>query len=59
MPVYTAPTEEALDRFAEFADAWGRKYPACSATAVPERDRVPAAIAAGRPGHSGGASRAP
>ncbi|KOG59452.1 transposase [Streptomyces antibioticus] len=28
-PVCTAPTEEAvLDRFAEFADAWGRKYPA-------------------------------
>lgn len=28
-PVYTAPTEEAaLDRFAEFAAAWGRKYPA-------------------------------
>ncbi|MDH6613831.1 putative transposase [Streptomyces sp. SAI-135] len=28
-PVYTAPTEgAALDRFAEFADAWGRKYPA-------------------------------
>ncbi|GGQ38849.1 hypothetical protein GCM10010266_72570 [Streptomyces griseomycini] len=28
-PVYTAPTEEAaLERFAEFADAWGRKYPA-------------------------------
>ncbi|GAA2230059.1 hypothetical protein GCM10010104_24010 [Streptomyces indiaensis] len=28
-PVYPAPTEEAaLDRFAEFADAWGRKYPA-------------------------------
>lgn len=28
-PVYTAPTEEAaLDRFAEFAEAWGRKYPA-------------------------------
>lgn len=28
-PVYTSPTEEAaLDRFAEFADAWGRKYPA-------------------------------
>jgi transposase-like protein len=28
-PVYTAPTEEAaLDRFAEFAHAWGRKYPA-------------------------------
>jgi transposase-like protein len=28
-PVYTAPTEEAaLDRLAEFADAWGRKYPA-------------------------------
>ncbi len=28
-PVYTAPTEEAaLDRFAEFADARGRKYPA-------------------------------
>ncbi|MFF3933101.1 transposase [Streptomyces hirsutus] len=25
----TAPTEEAaLDRFAEFADAWDRKYPA-------------------------------
>ncbi|WP_407566523.1 IS256 family transposase [Streptomyces sp. 184] len=28
-PVYTAPTEEAaLGRFAEFADAWGRKCPA-------------------------------
>ncbi|WP_372448610.1 IS256 family transposase [Streptomyces durocortorensis] len=28
-PVYTAATEEAaLDRFAEFADAWGKKYPA-------------------------------
>lgn len=28
-PVYTAPAEEAaLDRFAKFADAWGRKYPA-------------------------------
>ncbi|WP_435178218.1 IS256 family transposase [Actinacidiphila sp. bgisy145] len=28
-PVYIAATEEAaLDRFAEFADAWGRKYPA-------------------------------
>ncbi len=28
-PVYTAPTEEAaLERFAEFADAWGQKYPA-------------------------------
>ncbi|GGV71461.1 hypothetical protein GCM10010277_83380 [Streptomyces longisporoflavus] len=28
-PVYTAATEEAaLDRFAEFVDAWGRKYPA-------------------------------
>jgi transposase-like protein len=28
-PVYTAPTEEAaLERFAEFADTWGRKYPA-------------------------------
>ncbi|MER7191195.1 IS256 family transposase [Streptomyces flaveolus] len=28
-PVYTAPTEEAaLERFAEFAGAWGRKYPA-------------------------------
>ncbi|GHJ26915.1 hypothetical protein TPA0910_13480 [Streptomyces hygroscopicus subsp. sporocinereus] len=28
-PVYTAPTEEAaLERFAEFADAWGRKDPA-------------------------------
>jgi len=28
-PVSTAATEEAaLDRFAEFADAWGRKYPA-------------------------------
>jgi hypothetical protein len=28
-PVYTAPTEDAaLKRFAEFADAWGRKYPA-------------------------------
>ncbi|MEU2980335.1 transposase [Streptomyces hirsutus] len=28
-PVYTAATEEAaLERFAEFADAWGRKYPA-------------------------------
>jgi hypothetical protein len=28
-PVCTAPAEEAaLDPFAEFADAWGRKYPA-------------------------------
>ncbi|UGY93934.1 IS256 family transposase [Streptomyces gobiensis] len=28
-PVYTAPTEEAaLDRFAEFAEVWGKKYPA-------------------------------
>ncbi len=28
-PIYTAPTEEAaLERFAEFADVWGRKYPA-------------------------------
>ncbi|MEU9115187.1 transposase [Streptomyces sp. NPDC048483] len=28
-PVCTAPTEEAaLERFAEFADAWGKKYPA-------------------------------
>ncbi|MFI7894685.1 IS256 family transposase [Streptomyces sp. CACIS-1.16CA] len=28
-PVCTAPTEEAvLERFAEFADVWGRKYPA-------------------------------
>ncbi len=28
-PVCMAPTEEAaLERFAEFADAWGRKYPA-------------------------------
>ncbi|WP_121834063.1 IS256 family transposase [Streptomyces sp. S1] len=28
-PVYTTATEEAaLERFAEFADAWGRKYPA-------------------------------
>jgi transposase-like protein len=28
-PVYTAPTEEAaLERFVEFAEAWGRKYPA-------------------------------
>ncbi|MET8893544.1 IS256 family transposase [Streptomyces albogriseolus] len=28
-PVYTAPTEEAArERFAEFADAWGRKCPA-------------------------------
>jgi hypothetical protein len=28
-PLYTAPTEEAaLDRFAEFAAAWGKKYPA-------------------------------
>lgn len=28
-PVYTAPTEDAaLDRFAEFAETWGRKYPA-------------------------------
>ncbi|MFJ7146879.1 IS256 family transposase [Streptomyces sp. NPDC100445] len=28
-PLYTAPTEEAaLERFAEFVDAWGRKYPA-------------------------------
>jgi len=28
-PVYQAPTEEAaLERFIEFADAWGKKYPA-------------------------------
>jgi putative transposase len=28
-PVYTAPTEDAaLERFVEFTDAWGRKYPA-------------------------------
>ncbi|GAA4148682.1 IS256 family transposase [Streptomyces tunisiensis] len=28
-PVYTAATEEAaMERFAEFADAWGRRYPA-------------------------------
>ncbi|MFE9139529.1 transposase [Streptomyces sp. NPDC007355] len=28
-PVYTAATEEAaLERFAEFVDAWGKKYPA-------------------------------
>lgn len=28
-PVYTTSTEEAaLERFAEFADVWGRKYPA-------------------------------
>ncbi|MBK5996470.1 IS256 family transposase [Streptomyces sp. MBT58] len=28
-PVYTATTEDAApDRFAEFADAWGKKYPA-------------------------------
>ena len=28
-PVYTAPTEEAaLERFVEFEQAWGRKYPA-------------------------------
>ncbi|MFE9491276.1 IS256 family transposase [Streptomyces sp. NPDC006641] len=28
-PVYTAATEEAaLERFAEFADTWGKKYPA-------------------------------
>jgi transposase-like protein len=28
-PVYTAPTEEAaLERFMEFTEAWGRKYPA-------------------------------
>ncbi|RPF30251.1 transposase-like protein [Streptomyces sp. Ag109_G2-6] len=28
-PVYTAAAEDAaLERFAEFADAWGRKYPA-------------------------------
>lgn len=28
-PVYTAATEGAtLERFAEFADAWGKKYPA-------------------------------
>ncbi|WP_165984325.1 transposase [Streptomyces sp. YIM 98790] len=27
-PVYTAPTEDAvLERFTEFADAWGAKYP--------------------------------
>ncbi|RKE02985.1 transposase-like protein [Streptomyces sp. TLI_171] len=28
-PVYTAPTEDAaLERFVEFSEAWGRKYPA-------------------------------
>ncbi|MCX4831865.1 IS256 family transposase [Streptomyces sp. NBC_01016] len=28
-PVYTAPTEDAaLERFVEFTDAWGHKYPA-------------------------------
>ncbi|MFI5688226.1 IS256 family transposase [Streptomyces sp. NPDC051636] len=28
-PIYTAPTEHAaLERFAAFADAWGKKYPA-------------------------------
>ncbi|WUC68924.1 transposase [Streptomyces sp. NBC_00667] len=28
-PVYTAAIEEAaFGRFAEFADAWGKKYPA-------------------------------
>lgn len=28
-PVYTAPTEEAaLERFVEFAEVWGKKYPA-------------------------------
>jgi transposase-like protein len=28
-PVYTAPTQDAaLERFTEFADAWGKKYPA-------------------------------
>ncbi len=28
-PVYTAPTEDAaLERFMEFAEAWGKKYPA-------------------------------
>ncbi|KOU22545.1 IS256 family transposase [Streptomyces sp. WM6368] len=28
-PIYTAATEDsALERFAEFADAWGKKYPA-------------------------------
>ncbi|RZU46521.1 transposase-like protein [Krasilnikovia cinnamomea] len=28
-PVYTAPTEDAAtERFMEFADAWGKKYPA-------------------------------
>lgn len=28
-PVYTAPTEEAaLERFYEFSETWGRKYPA-------------------------------
>nr|WP_319131747.1 transposase [Streptomyces europaeiscabiei] len=27
-PVCTATEEAALDRFVEFADAWGRKYPA-------------------------------
>ncbi len=28
-PVYTAAAEEAaLERFAEFVDAWGKKYPA-------------------------------
>lgn len=28
-PIYTAATEDAaLERFAEFADTWGKKYPA-------------------------------
>lgn len=28
-PVYTAPIEDAaLERFMEFSEAWGRKYPA-------------------------------
>ncbi|XNR87231.1 IS256 family transposase [Streptomyces sp. R-74717] len=28
-PIYTAPTEDAaLERFMEFSEAWGRKYPA-------------------------------
>lgn len=26
-PVYTAPTDAAKERFAEFTEAWGARYP--------------------------------
>lgn len=49
-PVYTAPTEEAaLDRFAEFADAWGRKYPAIVESLDLPPSRGPSRRLHGRP----------